>query len=80
MEPYAANADSYENINASTSSTFTEKDGTSSCGTNFTANNMVFVYPATSATTLADASAQLAQTITIIASIKSVSGTTLAIK
>jgi len=77
MEPYAANADSYENINASTSSTFTEKDGTSSWGTNFTANNMVFVYPATSATTLADASAQLAQTITIIASIKSVSGTTL---
>jgi len=77
MEPYAANADSYENINASTSSTFTEKDGTSSWGTNFTANNMVFVYPATSATTLAEASAQLAQTITIIASIKSVSGTTL---
>lgn len=77
MEPYAANADSYENINASTSSTFTEKDGTSSWGTNFTANNMVFVYPATSATTLADVSAQLAQTITIIASIKSVSGTTL---
>ncbi len=77
MEPYAANADSYENINASTSSTFTEKDGTSSWGTNFTANNMVFVYPATTATTLAEASAQLAQTITIIASIKSVSGTTL---
>ncbi len=77
MEPYAANADSYENINASTSSTFTEKDGTSSWGTNFTANNMVFVYPTTSATTLAEASAQLAQTITIIASIKSVSGTTL---
>ena len=46
-------------------------------GTNFTANNMVFVYPATSASTLADVSAQLAQTITIIASIKSVSGTTL---
>ena len=77
MEPYGETADSYENISGSTSSTFTEADSTSSWGINFVANNMVFVYPARTATSLEDVSLQLAKTITIIANIKSVSGTTL---
>ena len=77
MEPYGETADSYENISGSTSSTFTEEDSTSSWGTNFVANNMVFVHPARNATSLGDVSLQLAKTITIIANIKSVSGTTL---
>lgn len=76
-EPYGETADSYENIDASTSSTFEEADSTSSWGINFVANNMVFVHPAHSATTLAEVSAQIAKTITIVSNIKSVSGTTL---
>jgi hypothetical protein len=74
-EPYGETADSYQNINASTASTFEESN--TSWGINFVANNMVFVHPAHSATTLADVSAQIAKTITIVSNIKSVSGTTL---
>lgn len=77
MEPYGASGDDYENINASTANTFTEKDGTSSWGTTFTANNMVFVYPDDSITTLADVAGKLKETSTIICNIKTVSGTTL---
>ncbi len=76
-EPYVSSVESYENIDASTSSTFEEADSGSSWGTNFVANNMVFVHPAHSATTLAEVSAQIAKTITIVSNIKSVSGTTL---
>ena len=77
MEPYGASGDDYENINASTANTFTEKDGTSSWGTTFTANNMVFVYPDDSITSLADVAGKLKETSTIICNIRSVDGTTL---
>jgi hypothetical protein len=77
MEPYGASGDDYENINASTANTFTEKDGTSSWGTAFSANNMVFVYPDDSITSLADVAGKLKETSTIICNIRSVTGTTL---
>ena len=77
MEPYGASGDDYENISASTANTFTEKDGSSSWGTAFSANNMVFVYPDNSITSLADVAGKLKETSTIICNIRSVTGTTL---
>jgi len=77
MEPYGASGDYYENINASTANTFTESDGGGSWGTAFSADNMVFVYPDNSITTLADVAGKLKETSTIICNIKSVSSSTL---
>ena len=77
MEPYGASGDYYENINASTANTFTESDGGGSWGTAFAADNMVFVYPDNSITTLADVAGKLKETSTIICNIKSVSSSTL---
>mgnify|MGYP003132781358 FL=1 len=77
MEPYGASGDYYENINASTINTFTESDGGGSWGTAFAADNMVFVYPDNSITSLADVAGKLKETSTIICNIKSVSSSTL---
>ena len=77
MEPYGASGDYYENINAATINTFTESDGGGSWGTAFSADNMVFVYPDNSITSLADVAGKLKETSTIICNIKSVSGSTL---
>ena len=77
MEPYGATADYYENINAATINTFTESDGGGSWGTAFSANNMVFVYPDNSITSLADVAGKLKETSTIICNIRSVSSSTL---